>query len=162
MKTLLTLCLIATLQLAQAQAPKSAASGAIVPTPERIASLSAEEKAVLAIEKQRFDAQVKKDYATLERVLADDLIYTHSNANTDTKKSFIQSIRDGKSRYDAVKIEQQNVRIYGHTAVINGTCMIKAMNNGQSINTHIKYTDVYVRNGNQWQLVAWQSLKLPN
>ncbi|UFH53856.1 nuclear transport factor 2 family protein [Spirosoma sp. KNUC1025] len=160
MKSLLTVCLLVTFQLVRAQAPTSPSAGAIVSTPERMASLSVDEKAVLAVEKQRFDAQIKKDYAVLDRVLADDLIYTHSNANTDNKQSYIQSIREGKSKYDAISIEEQKVRVYGNTAVINGTCMIKAMNNGETINTHVKYTDVYVRNGSQWQMVAWQSIRL--
>jgi len=124
------------------------------------AQSSADQKAVISAEKKRFDAQVSKNYTVLEQVLSDDLVYTHSNGNTDSKKSYIQSIRDGKSRYDAINVEDQKVRIYGNTAIINGVCMIKAMNSGQTINTHLKYTDVYVRKGNQWQMVAWQSIKL--
>lgn len=124
------------------------------------AQSSADQKAVISAEKKRFDAQVSKNYTVLEQLLSDDLVYTHSNGNTDSKKSYIQSIRDGKSRYDAINVEDQKVRIYGNTAIINGVCMIKAMNNGQTINTHLKYTDVYVRKGNQWQMVAWQSIKL--
>ena len=161
MKGLLILGFLITCQFVRAQAPASPSAGAIVATPERMASLSVEEKAVLAVEKQRFDAQIKKNYAVLDQVLADDLIYNHSNGNSDTKQSYIQSIRDGKSKYDVINIEDLKVRVYGNTAVINGMCMIKAMNNGETINTHLKYTDVYVRNGRQWQMVAWQSIKLP-
>ncbi|UHG89856.1 nuclear transport factor 2 family protein [Spirosoma oryzicola] len=123
---------------------------------------SADEKAVLDAEKQRFDAQVSKNYAVLEKVLSNDLVYTHSHGGSDTKQSYIQSIRDGKSKYDAIDMEEHKVRIYGNTAVINGVCMVKAVSNGETINTHLRYTDVYVRNGKQWQMVAWQSLKLPN
>ncbi|WP_338870041.1 nuclear transport factor 2 family protein [Spirosoma sp. SC4-14] len=125
-----------------------------------VATTDAIKKAVISAEKKRFDAQVSKNYAILEQTLSNDLVYTHSNGNTDSKQSFIQSIRDGKSKYDAINVEEQKVRIYGNTAIINGVCMIKAMNNGQTINTHLKYTDVYVRTGNQWQLVTWQSIKL--
>lgn len=125
-----------------------------------VATTDAIKKAVISAEKKRFDAQVSKNYAILEQTLSNDLVYTHSNGNTDSKQSFIQSIRDGKSKYDAINVEEQKVRIYGNTAIINGVCMIKAMNNGQTINTHLKYTDVYIRTGNQWQLVTWQSIKL--
>ncbi|TAH16054.1 MAG: nuclear transport factor 2 family protein, partial [Runella slithyformis] len=40
------------------------------------------EQAVMNVEKQRFEAQVKKDYAALETLLSDDLVYVHSNGNT--------------------------------------------------------------------------------
>lgn len=142
MKSLLTLSFILLVQLVRAQ--------------------SAEEKAVLAAEKNRFEAQISKNYAVLDQVLGNDLVYTHSNGNTDSKESYIQSIRDGKSKYDAINVEEQKVRVYGSTAIINGICMIKAMSNGETINTHLKYTDVYVRKGKQWQMVAWQSIRLAN
>lgn len=142
MKSLLTLSFILLVQLVRAQ--------------------SAEEKAVIAAEKNRFEAQINKNYAVLDQVLGNDLVYTHSNGNTDSKESYIQSIRDGKSKYDAINVEEQKVRVYGNTAIINGICMIKAMSNGETINTHLKYTDVYVRKGKQWQMVAWQSIRLAN
>ncbi|WP_080240603.1 nuclear transport factor 2 family protein [Spirosoma rigui] len=156
MKSILTLGLLLSVQLIRAQAPVAPSAGA---TAVRT-TMSADEKAVADTERQRFSAQVSKDYAVLEQVLANDLIYTHSNGNSDNKQSYIQSIRDGKSKYDAIDVEELNVRVYGKTAVINGVCMVKAMNNGETINTHLRYTDVYVRNGKQWQMVAWQSLRM--
>lgn len=156
MKSILTLGLLLSVQLIRAQAPVAPSAGA---TAVRT-TMSADEKAVADTERQRFSAQVSKDYAVLEQVLANDLIYTHSNGNSDNKQSYIQSIRDGKSKYDAIDVEELNVRVYGKTAVINGVSMVKAMNNGETINTHLRYTDVYVRNGKQWQMVAWQSLRM--
>ncbi|WP_020602462.1 nuclear transport factor 2 family protein [Spirosoma spitsbergense] len=158
MKTLVVLALILTVSFARAQTPVSPSAGALAVKKNS----SGVEKAVLAAEKQRFEAQVKKDYAMLDRVLADDLVYNHSNGNTDTKQSYIQSIRDGKSKYDSIESQEQEVRVYGNTAIINGKCLIKATNNGETINTTLKYTDVYIRKGNQWQMVTWQSLKVPN
>ena len=161
MKTLLTLCLILSIQLVRAQTPVSPSASAATATAST-ATMSATEKAVADTERQRFDAQVSKNYAVLEQVLANDLTYTHSNGNRDGKQSYIQSIRDGKSKYDAIDMEEIKVRVYGNTAVINGVCLVKAMNNGETINTHLRYTDVYVRNGKQWQMVAWQSFKMAN
>ena len=160
MKFILTLGLLFALQSGRAQTPVSPSAGALSKTPAQTTAPSSEEKIVLDTEKQRFEAQVSKNYALLDRVLANDLVYTHSHGGSDSKQSYIQSIRDGKSKYDAITIEDQKVRIYGNTAIINGMCMVKALSNGETINTHLKYTDVYVRSGKQWQMVAWQSIKL--
>jgi len=119
---------------------------------------SAAEQAVMNVEKQRFEAQIKKDFVVLEMLLSDDLVYNHSNGNTDSKITYIQSIKDGKSQYDEIKLEEIKVRIYGKTAVINGVCAIKTPTNS---NLRIRYTDVYVKRKGQWQLVAWQSFKMP-
>ena len=106
---LLTLCLILSVQLVRAQTPVSPSAGATTVS----AAMSADEKAVLAVEKQRFDAQVSKDYAVLEKVLANDLIYTHSSGNVDGKQAYIQSIRDGKSNYGSVDVQAYVVELFG-------------------------------------------------
>lgn len=112
-----------------------------------------------ALERQRFEAQVKKDYAFLEKVLADDLLYTHSSGKTDTKTSYIQSIREGKSVYDKVEVEEISVRTYHKkTAVVNGQILIS---NANSEPARLRYAVVYVKNKKHgWQLVMWQSLKM--
>ncbi|WP_234735024.1 nuclear transport factor 2 family protein [Tellurirhabdus bombi] len=125
-------------------------------------STSADEKAVLDVEKARFAAQVSKDLTYLDKVLASDLVYIHSSGKTDTKQAFIQSIKDGSMQYNSIDSKELKARIYGKTAILNGVCEIKAFTNGQPLNTSFRYTDVYVKNGNQWQLVTWQSLRLPN
>jgi len=153
MKSILTLGLFLSFYTVQAQT-------AVVPSAGMSTTMQGDENAVKKAEQQRFEAQVKKDYAALERLLADDMLYVHSSGNTDTKQSYIQSIKDGKSRYDAIEPGEMTVRIYGGTAVINGICTVKAVNNGTTIDTKLRYTDVYVRKGNQWQMVAWQSLKM--
>jgi hypothetical protein len=156
MKRLLILLLFCVLQAVQAQTPVSpSAAATAAPT-----TVSADEKAVIETEKQRFAAQVSKDYATLDKVLADDLLYTHSHGGNDTKQAYIQSFRDGKLNYETINAEEQKARLYGNTAVINGICFVKAVSNGNVINSRLRYLSVYVRKANQWQLVAWQSLRL--
>lgn len=161
MKTILTLCCVLSFQLLWAQTSPSAVavSPSAAATSSKVAS-SADEKAVIETEKQRFAAQVSKNYAVLDQVLASDLVYTHSHGGTDSKRGYIQSIRDGKSKYDAIDALEQNVRIYGNTAVVNGICMVKATSNGEPINSRLRYTSVYVKTGGKWQMVAWQSLKV--
>ena len=152
MKLFLTFCLILSTQFVRAQAvsPSARATATVAK------SANAAEKAVIDAEKQRFDAQVNKDYAVLDRVLADDMIYTHSHGGSDTKQSFVQSIRDGKSKYDGIDVEEQKVRVYGNSAVVNGVILIKS----EPANTRLRYTDVYIKKNGQWQMVAWQSLKV--
>ncbi|WP_128543014.1 nuclear transport factor 2 family protein [Larkinella soli] len=120
------------------------------------------ENAVMELEKKRFDAQVSRNYEFLEKVLAEDLVYTHSNGHQDGKQSYIQSLREGKQSYEDVNVQEQKVRVYGNTAVVSGICQVRATNNGETINTRLRYTDVYVKKGRQWQMVAWQSLRLAN
>lgn len=116
------------------------------------------------LERQRFDAQVSKNFPTLEKIFADDLIYTHSNGHQDSKASYIESIRTGQSRYDRVDIEALTVRAYNEnqTAVVNGLIQIDLGpgTDGQPASTRIKYVVVYIKTAEQgWQLVLWHAQK---
>ena len=115
---------------------------------------------VLALEKQRFAAMLSRDTVFLHRVLADDLLYSHTNGMVDTKASFIRSIASGTLQYQQMDLEDVASRAYNNTVVLNGVMRIKVLANGQVLNLKIKYLDVYRKNRKDWQLVAWQSAKL--
>lgn len=123
-------------------------------------------KQVEALERQRFEAQVKKDYTVLEKVFADDLVYTHSNGKQNNKQEYLQSIRDGKSQYDKIDVEALNVRAYndGKAAVVNGTITITLppKPDGTPNLAHLKYVVVQIKDPRKgWQVVLWQSQKQP-
>ncbi|TAE23243.1 MAG: nuclear transport factor 2 family protein [Cytophagales bacterium] len=122
---------------------------------------SADEQAVLAAEKARFEATVAKNYDAMNELLADDLVYTHSSGVVDTKQAYIQSIKDGKAQYNSIDIKEQKARVYGKTAIINGIVYAKmGSTDGKVTELKLRYTDAYVKKKGRWQLVAWQSLRL--
>ena len=122
------------------------------------------EKEIETLERQRFEAQVKKDYAVLEKALGDDLVYTHGDGHENTKAEYIQSIRDGKSQYGKIEIDALNVRAYNDdkTAVVNGTIRITSppKPDGSSSVARIKYVVVQIKDKKKgWQVVPWQAQK---
>jgi ketosteroid isomerase-like protein len=119
---------------------------------------------VETLERKRFAAQVSKDFDFLEKVFADDLLYTHSGGKQDNKTTYIASIKEGKSVYNKIDIEDILVRDYGKTAVVNGKIMIEQpAPEGKTVQLHLRYVVVYNKNGKKgWQLNTWQSLKLAN
>ena len=122
-------------------------------------------KEVEALERQRFAAQVSKDFTFLEKAFADDLVYTHASGKQNGKTDYLQSIRDGKSVYDKIEVENMNVRAYngGTTAVVNGQITIYQPNkpDGSPNVAHLKYVTVQIKNPQGWQVVLWQSQKQP-
>jgi ketosteroid isomerase-like protein len=117
-----------------------------------------------ALERKRFAAQVSKDFDFLEKVFADDLVYTHSSGKQDNKTTYIASIKEGKSVYNKIDVEEIIVRTYGKTAVVNGKILIEQpAPEGKTVSIHLRYVVVYNKNGKKgWQLNTWQSLKLAN
>jgi ketosteroid isomerase-like protein len=120
-------------------------------------SMSRAEVAVLDAESHRFRAQVEKDVATLNALLADDVSYTHSSGVRQTKAEYIKDIESGNMVYKAIEPSDQKVRVYGNTAVITGAVRIAVSVAGTERAVELLYTDVHVKRDGRWQLVAWQS-----
>ena len=121
----------------------------------------APEVAVKAAELQRFEAAQKSDLDALGQLLADDLTYTHSTGVLETKAVFLDSLKSGKLQFKKIEPADLQVRVYATTAVINGTAKISVVSEGQPKDLSLRFTDVWVNRAGKWQMVAWQSVKLP-
>jgi ketosteroid isomerase-like protein len=117
---------------------------------------------VIALDKKRMDAMASKDIATLEKVLADDLIYTHSSARLDTKQSLIGNMQSGATVYSSVVPSDVKAQDLGDSVVLTGVARIKVSSGGKAMDFGVRFTDVYAKRGGGWQMVAWQSTKLPD
>ena len=117
---------------------------------------------IIELDRKRMDAMTKKDIATLNALLSDDLVYTHSSARLDTKQSLIGAMESGTTVYTAVEPSDVKAQDFGDTVVLTGAARISVTSNGNPINFGVRFTDVYVHQGGQWQMVAWQSTRLPD
>ena len=124
------------------------------------AGASAAEAAVRAAELARFKAMTDGDFASLGKLLGDELIYTHSNALVDTKASYIESMTSGALKYQSVEPREMKIRVYGTTAVIIAAAAVTSVSKGQTANNQLRYTDVWVLRDGRWQMVAWESTKI--
>jgi len=140
--------------------PNAETAGAASPPPNQPAREAEQE--IRELETRRFKAQINADAATLDRILSDDLTYVHSSAHVDTKVSYIASIRSGELKYVSIVPDELKVRVYGNTAVVTGRGEFKAQSQGQPVNIQLRFTDVYVRRDGRWQMVAWESTRIPN
>lgn len=118
-------------------------------------------ESVEQVERRRFAAMVAQDVATLEPMLAEDLRYVHSTGQLENKAQFIETIRSGRLRYLAIEVEELDARLYEDVAVVSGLLKAEGQAGGQPVTLKLRYTDVYVSRDGRWQLVAWQSSRLP-
>ena len=116
---------------------------------------------IIDLDKQRMDAMAKKDIATLNALISDDLIYTHSSARLDTKKSLIGNMESGGTVYTSVVPSEVKAQDLGDTVVLTGSCRISVMSQGRPNSFGVRFTDVWANKGGQWQMVAWQSTRTP-
>ena len=122
--------------------------------------MSAEEE-VSQLEDRRCAAMTGRDVPTLESLLADKLIYTHSSAVVDDKAAYIDSIRSGRVQY--LKIERFDTRsnVYGDTVITAGRARIDVQVGGVEKNLHMRYSNVWIKTPKGWQFALWQSTPIP-
>lgn len=117
---------------------------------------------VIDLDRKRMQAMATKDVATLEALIADDLIYTHSSARIDTKRSLIDNMTSGSTVYSMVEPSDVKAQDLGDTVVLTGVAKIKVAANGNQMAFAVRFTDVYANRGGRWQMVTWQSTRLPD
>ena len=112
-------------------------------------------------EEQFGEAATKMDYAALNRILADDMIYSHSNGVVDDKAQFIASLKDGTRKYESIKIHEFTVRPYGNTAAVAGKVTMVITARGATAPREMRYLRFWAKKDGRWQLVGHQSVTLP-
>jgi ketosteroid isomerase-like protein len=117
---------------------------------------------IIALDKKRMDAMCNRDVATLNALIADDLIYTHSSARIDTKQSLIGNMEAGTTVYTQMEPSEVKAQALGDAVVLTGVAKVGVTSNGRPITFGIRFIDVYADRGGQWQMVAWQSTRLPD
>ncbi|MFN0106883.1 MAG: nuclear transport factor 2 family protein [Bryobacteraceae bacterium] len=102
-------------------------------------------------------AVIQQDRETLATLLADDLVYAHSNGKTESKLEYIAAVTSGPSRYEAFTETDTKVRVYGPAAVLEGHIEVKPTGRPSY---KVRTLEVYVNQGGKWKMTAHQSARL--
>jgi len=116
-----------------------------------------DQAAVIAAEKQLAAAMIKADVAAIDKLLSDDLSYTHSSAKTETKADVLQTAKTGATKYESINYDTTTVRQYANTVVTTHNMTIVA--NGATNKLFVSF--VWTKAPAGWQLVSRQATKLP-
>lgn len=119
------------------------------------------EQRVLEFQSARFKAMVDEDVELLGRFLTDDLTYAHTTGITETKTEFLSTIASGRIDYIAIVPSEVVVRVYGDVAVLTGLARLRGAVGDREVDFTLRFLDVSRRVGDNWQLAAWQSVRVP-
>ena len=101
-------------------------------------------------------ALVRKDGATLDRIMADDFFFAYPMEGDD-KEQFIGDVISGDVKVEFLARENIGVRIWGNTAVLTGRDSAKWFYKGRDFSGHYKIIHVYSLRDDHWQLVSVQA-----
>lgn len=114
---------------------------------------------VIDLDRQRMKAMETKDFAFLEKVLGDDLVYIHSSARVQTKQSLLESMKTGTVVYAALEPSDVKAQDLGEAVVLTGLARAEGEANGLPLSFTVRFINMYACRGNGWQMVAWQSTR---
>jgi ketosteroid isomerase-like protein len=114
------------------------------------------EQDVLRAHDQVLDAIGRADTAALERLYADDYTITGPGGGVASKAERLAALK--ASPNTAQPPEEVKVRVYGDAAVVTGR--LTGTVPGQGSPAAMRYIQVWVKRGGQWQLVASQLTRI--
>ena len=118
------------------------------------------EHAIRQLVNEQANAQQKNDTAALERIWADDFTFTNSSGEVQTKAQRLAEIKSGELKFESIRIDDVQVRVYGDTAVVTGRGTVKGQRRGQDLTGQSRSTSVYVKKQGRWQVVATQITRI--
>jgi ketosteroid isomerase-like protein len=118
-------------------------------------------EAIRALEDRRYRAMTDADVATLEELLSDDLVYGHSDASRDTKKSYLDKVAGGYFDYGPLSHPEAGIVVHGDVAVVTGDMVGEVRILGQTRVLNSSALAVWAREDGRWVLLAFQPTKYP-
>ena len=122
------------------------------------------EQALMQLERDIGDANVRRDKAFFERIEADEFLFTDAGGGLTTKQEDVASLDGpaGEFRLVAYVPDEMRVYIYDDTAVVFGRVTTKSRSgkDGREVTNQSRFTDVFVWRDGRWQIVAGHSSRI--
>ncbi len=119
------------------------------------------EQQIAALSDQFSQAFANADIGFLEKRLADDYTGIHSDAKLSTKAQEIGNVKASTLKWDSVDLHDRKIHRYGDTVVVVGLASSKGTIGGKPYSGDYRTTNVWVKRNGNWQVVAFQSTKVP-
>lgn len=124
---------------------------------------SADDAATVAALDTEYQAAVKaNDWATMDRILADDFVLVVGSGKVFHKADLINDAKKRTITWEHQEELEQKVRVWGNTAVVTALLWEKGTSATATIDKRLWFSDVYIKTPAGWRYVFGQaSLALP-
>src|SRR5438034_10913710 len=102
------------------------------------------------------EALTKRDLAALDKIWADGYTFTNGRGEFLTKKDRMENIKSGATQFDSISRENEEIRVFGNTAVVTGRVVLKVLYSGKASSGPYRRINVWVKMQGRWQMVANQ------
>jgi len=118
-------------------------------------------KQISELEARRYQAMTDGDTAALAELFSPDLVYTHSDATSDSRQSYLDKLASGHFDYGPIEHPETSVVVRGDTALVFGDMRGDVVIGGSKRVLNSRSLAVWVREEGSWALLAYQPTKYP-
>src|SRR5262249_45841026 len=120
------------------------------------------EQAVRQQEALYADAVKRQDIAALQTMLSDDFLATSSRGELRNRAMELEDLKPNQGyTIDDLHLDDIRVRLFDNTAVVMGRQILEVRYNKQPLTSILRYTRVWVKHRDRWQILAQQLTALP-
>jgi opacity protein-like surface antigen len=119
------------------------------------------EKALLKIEAELIGALARNDAAVFERQLADSFTFIGPDGTVQDRAQWLADLKSGALKMASSANDQFKVQVYGKAAVVTYRSTDKGTYKGVDISGQYRWTDVFVKKGTRWLVVATHGTPIP-
>jgi len=115
---------------------------------------------ILGLEDQFARGVPRRDRALFERLLAPGFVYTE-NDQMMGRDEMLRALTQGTDRVTEAHNEGMRVHAYGGTVIVTGWLMVRGQGQSGRFQHRYRFTDTWMRRGEDWQLVAAHDYLVP-
>ncbi len=123
------------------------------PAPQLAEPTDRQERALIALSKQKWLWMADKNIAALDGLFEAQSIFVHMS-RTMTKPEELEVIRSGMIQYQKAIIYEISARVMGPTAIVASRIDLHALVGGNVAINPFSVTETYVKKGGKWKLAA--------
>lgn len=115
-------------------------------------------KVIVVLEERLARAWVKRNRSTIEHLLVEEWTVTDPTGRMLARQQVLdETFASTERQIDAMEVDDVKVRVYGgDVAIATGRTTASGSYQGQRASVVLRFTDVFIRAGNQWRVVASQ------
>lgn len=120
----------------------------------RPSSSEGDEKRIIALENIWNQAQINHDATAMGSMLHPNFVFTDFDGTVMSKSQFLASIGDLSNTLTVEVSDDMKLHRFGDTVVVTGATHEKGKQRGQTYEHYGRFTDTWIRQGDEWICVA--------
>jgi hypothetical protein len=129
---------------------KAAQDGPETPSAGKTTATSVEQE-LLDLSKQKWLWMAERKMDSLDALFHEKAVFVHMGGSM-SKEREMETIRSGGIQYKQAEIQEASVQVIGSTAILLNRIRLVAVVGGNEVTNPFMVTEVYMKEGGNWQL----------